>query len=147
MTNRIFYEPVSGFIGHTAASRLLAQEARLQEWVGFNCEEAFPAAASVLTALHAYPEATSPMTAGFNFAFGTVGKEPMFVTFEKDSKRAKRFAGAMASLTGGVFVYDNQQFLFDPACDGDGDDARSHCGAQLPRDKHAPEHEHKHARA
>lgn len=38
---------------------------------------------------------------GFNFAFDTVDKEPMFATFGKDPARAKRMGGAMSSLTGG----------------------------------------------
>ena len=101
MTRHIFHEPSPGVIAHTAASKLLAEDAALQDWVGFNSEDIFPAAANVLTALKTHPEATSLTQTGFNFAFETVDKEPMFVTFGKDPKRAKRMGGAMASLTGG----------------------------------------------
>ncbi|KAG5912676.1 Alpha-1,3-mannosyltransferase cmt1, partial [Claviceps sorghi] len=101
MTNRIFYEPSPGSIAHTAASRLLAEDQALQDWVGFNSEDIFPAAANVVNALRAHPEATSLTTTGFNYAFNTVDKEPMFVTFGKDPARARRMGGAMASLTGG----------------------------------------------
>ncbi|GJC97070.1 O-Methyltransferase [Colletotrichum higginsianum] len=101
MTNRIFREPSPGVIAHTAASRLLAEDQSLQDWVGYNLEDNFPASAHVLQALNAYPEATSLTRTGFNFAFDTVDKEPMFVTFGKDPARAKRFGGAMLSLTGG----------------------------------------------
>lgn len=101
MTNHVFSEPSPGFIAHTAASRMLAQDNSLQNWVGFNSEDIFPAAANVLTSLKTHPEATSLTTTGFNFAFDTVDKEPMFVTFGKDPARAKRMGGAMASLTGG----------------------------------------------
>ncbi|TQN68224.1 Chlorophenol O-methyltransferase [Colletotrichum shisoi] len=101
MTNRIFREPSPGVIAHTAASRLLAEDHSLQDWVGYNLEDNFPASAHVLQALNAYPEATSLTRTGFNFAFDTVDKEPMFVTFGKDPARAKRFGGAMLSLTGG----------------------------------------------
>ncbi|KAK2608453.1 Alpha-1,3-mannosyltransferase cmt1 [Conoideocrella luteorostrata] len=101
MTNHIFCEPKPGWVGHTAASRLLAEDSALQDWVGFNSEDIFPAAANVLKSLREYPEATSLTTTGFNFAFETVDKEPMFVTFGKDPARAKRMGGAMASLTGG----------------------------------------------
>ncbi|POR33278.1 Sterigmatocystin 8-O-methyltransferase [Tolypocladium paradoxum] len=115
MTNRIFCEPEPGLIAHTAASRLLAQDAALQDWVGFNSEDIFPAAANVLTALKTHPEATSLTTTGFNFAFGTVGEEPMFVTFGKDPVRARRMGGAMASLTRGEgyelrYLVDNYDF-------------------------------------
>ncbi|KAL0937797.1 o-methyltransferase [Colletotrichum truncatum] len=101
MTARIFREPSPGVIAHTAASRLLAEDQTLQDWVGYNLEDNFPASAHVLQALKAYPEATSLTRTGFNVAFNTVDKEPMFVTFGKDPARAKRFGGAMVSLTGG----------------------------------------------
>ncbi|KAG5913039.1 Alpha-1,3-mannosyltransferase cmt1 [Claviceps africana] len=101
MTNSIFYEPSPGSIAHTAASRLLAEDQALQDWVGFQSEDIFPAAANVVNALRAHPEATSLTTTGFNYAFDTVDKEPMFVTFGKDPDRARRMGGAMTSLTGG----------------------------------------------
>lgn len=101
MTNHIFCEPEPGLIAHTAASRLLAEDQSLHDWVGFNSEDVFPAAANVLKSLKTHPEATSLTTTGFNFAFDTVDKEPMFVTFGRDAARAKRMGGAMASLTGG----------------------------------------------
>ncbi|KAK5991011.1 Chlorophenol O-methyltransferase [Cladobotryum mycophilum] len=101
MTNRIFQEPSPGFIAHTAASRLLAEDQTAQDWVGFNCEEVFPASGHVLQALREHPEAISLDHTGFNYAFGTQGQEPMFVTLGKNPVRAKRFGGAMANLTGG----------------------------------------------
>ncbi|KAK3939455.1 O-methyltransferase [Diplogelasinospora grovesii] len=101
MTNGIFREPSPGVIAHTAASRLLAEDEALQAWIGFNCEDIFPAAAHVIDAIKTYPEATSLVQTGFCFAFGTVSKEPMFVTFGKDPERARRMGRAMVSLTGG----------------------------------------------
>ncbi|KAI1407788.1 S-adenosyl-L-methionine-dependent methyltransferase [Hypoxylon sp. FL1857] len=101
MTNRLFQEPRPGVIAHTAASRLLAEDQDLQAWVGFNTEDAYPGSAHVIDALKEFPEATSLTHTGFNFAFNTVDKEPMFVTIGKDPKRARRMAQAMSSLTGG----------------------------------------------
>lgn len=101
MTNHVFCEPSPGVIAHTAASRLLATDAELAAWVGFNAEDIFPASAHSLQALRQFPEATSLTRSGFQFAFDTVDKEPMFVTFGKDESRAKRMGRAMASLTGG----------------------------------------------
>ncbi|RFU75978.1 o-methyltransferase, family 2 [Trichoderma arundinaceum] len=101
MTNNIFCEPSPGFIAHTANSRLLAQDASLQAWIGFNSEDIFPAAGHVMQALKTHPEATSITHTGFNFAFSTVGEEPMFVTLGKDPVKAKRFAYAMRSFTSG----------------------------------------------
>lgn len=101
MTNNIFCEPSPGFIAHTANSRLLAQDTSLQAWIGFNSEDIFPAAGHVMQALKSHPEATSITHTGFNFAFSTVGEEPMFVTLGKDPVKAKRFANAMLSFTNG----------------------------------------------
>ena len=101
ITNNIFREPSPCMIGHTAASQALAEDENLQAWVGFNSEDIFPAAAHVLQALNRYPEATDLKQAGFQFAFDTVDKEPMFATFGKDPVRAKRMGKAMTSPTGG----------------------------------------------
>ncbi|KAK0718885.1 S-adenosyl-L-methionine-dependent methyltransferase [Apiosordaria backusii] len=101
ITNKIFSEPTPGYIAHTAASKILALDDDLQAWVGFNGEDILPASAHVLQALQAHPEATSLTRTGFQFAFNTVDKEPMFVTFGKDPNRAKRMGKAMVSLTGG----------------------------------------------
>ncbi|KAG5754346.1 hypothetical protein H9Q69_011785 [Fusarium xylarioides] len=115
MTNKIFQESTPGFIAHTAASKMLAQDASLQAWVGLNGEDFLPAGAHTLEALRADPEATSLTRTGFNYAWGTVDKEPMFATFGKDPPRGKRFAEAMASLTGGEgyevrYLVDNYDF-------------------------------------
>lgn len=101
MTKGLFHEPSPNHIAHTAASRALAEDADLEAWLGFNADDIFPAAAHVLEAITAYPEATSLTRSGFCFAFDTVDKEPMFVTFGKDANRARRMGKAMASLTGG----------------------------------------------
>ncbi|KAK7426527.1 Alpha-1,3-mannosyltransferase cmt1 [Neonectria magnoliae] len=101
MTNKVFHEPEPGLIAHTAASRMLAEDSDLQAWVGFNSEDIFPAAAHSLQSLRTHPDGTSLVRTGFNFAFNTVDKEPMFATFGKDPVRAKRMGRAMASLTGG----------------------------------------------
>ncbi|XXH05904.1 hypothetical protein Hte_012346 [Hypoxylon texense] len=101
MANRLFREPQPGVVAHTAASKLLATDGDLQAWVGFNGEEVYPGSAHVLDALRQHPEATSLHHTGFNYAFGTVGEEPMFVTLGKEPARARRMAKAMASLTGG----------------------------------------------
>ncbi|KAK0749352.1 S-adenosyl-L-methionine-dependent methyltransferase [Schizothecium vesticola] len=101
MTKGLFHEPEPNLIAHTAASRALAEDADLEAWVGFNADDIFPAAAHVLEAITAYPEATSLTRSGFCFAFDTVDKEPMFVTFGKDANRARRMGKAMVSLTGG----------------------------------------------
>lgn len=119
MTNHIFHEPQPGLIAHTAASRLLATDAELAAWVGFNAEDILPSAAHVLPQLRAHPEATSLTRAGFQAAFGT--DEPMFATFGRDAARASRMGRAMVSLTGGE-GYEVDYFV--NACDLSAEDAR-----------------------
>lgn len=101
MTNYMFYEPSPGYIAHTANSRVLAQDSSLQAWVGFNSDSCFPAAAKVPDALKGHPEAVEPTHAGFNYAFDTVGKEPMYATLAKKPIESDRFARAMVSFTHG----------------------------------------------
>lgn len=47
MTNRIFYEPRAGYVAHTAASRELATDQGLQDWIGTVIEEWHPASEKV----------------------------------------------------------------------------------------------------
>ncbi|KAI1635562.1 S-adenosyl-L-methionine-dependent methyltransferase [Biscogniauxia mediterranea] len=121
MTAQVFREPSPGHIGHTAASRLLIEDQALQAWVGFNTEDVYPGSAHVLDALRRFPEATSFLRAGYNVAFDTVDREPMFVTFGKDAARAKRMGQAMSSLTGGE-GYEVSYLV--GACDLSAEDAR-----------------------
>ncbi|KAL8413696.1 hypothetical protein RB594_005085 [Gaeumannomyces avenae] len=101
MTRRVFCEPSPAQIGHTAASRLLASDPAMQAWIGLNTEDFLPAAGHVLQSLLASPEATSPLQAGFNYAWGTAGIEPMFATFSREPARAHRLGHALSSMTGG----------------------------------------------
>jgi hypothetical protein len=47
MTNRIFHEPKPGVVAHTAASRLLAENGLVRDFVGMGSEERFKSAAFV----------------------------------------------------------------------------------------------------
>lgn len=47
MTNHIFEEPRKGIVAHTAASRLLAEDQLMRDFVGIACEEHFPGAPRV----------------------------------------------------------------------------------------------------
>jgi hypothetical protein len=42
MTNRIFKEVSPGVVAHTAASKILAQDQAMEDWVGFCTEDLFP---------------------------------------------------------------------------------------------------------
>lgn len=51
MTRRVFHEPRPGYVGHTASSRLLAENKRVRDFSGIICEERFPASAKVCSCL------------------------------------------------------------------------------------------------
>jgi len=46
MTNRIFKEVSPGVVAHTAASRVLAEDKAMQDWVGMATEDIMPVRAS-----------------------------------------------------------------------------------------------------
>ncbi|TVY26927.1 O-methyltransferase [Lachnellula hyalina] len=102
MTNRIFWEVDPDTVAHTAASRVLAEDVAMDDWVGFCVEDMFPATSQTVSALKSHPSADEPTRTGFCVANNTADIEPMFATFSQSPARAKRFGGAMASLTGGV---------------------------------------------
>ncbi|KAG9231340.1 O-methyltransferase-domain-containing protein [Amylocarpus encephaloides] len=101
MTNRIFREVNPDEVAHTAASRVLAEDEVMNDWVGFCTSDIFPAGSRVIQALTEHSSASEPTQTGFCTANNTTNIEPMFATFGKDPKRAKRMGGAMTSLTGG----------------------------------------------
>ncbi|KAL8830047.1 MAG: hypothetical protein Q9191_001664 [Dirinaria sp. TL-2023a] len=48
MTFRIFQEPRRGIVRHTAASKMLAKNHRMRQWIGMTAEDFWPAATKVL---------------------------------------------------------------------------------------------------
>jgi hypothetical protein len=99
MTNRIFRESRDGYVAHTAISRVLLEDANMADWVGVCSAEFFPAAARTVDALQKYPASQEPTQTGYSLAH--CPDKPMFAEMGKDPARAKRFGGAMGSLTGG----------------------------------------------
>jgi hypothetical protein len=99
MKNRIFHEPVLGFIAHTSHSTVLTLP-QMNDWVGFCVEDMWPAAAQTISALKEYPQADDSTKCGFCKAEGGMGKQNLFQTLRSDKKRAGRFSGAMKSLLG-----------------------------------------------
>lgn len=99
MTNRIFREPRDGFVAHTAASRVLLEDKMMVDWVGVCSAEFFQAAAHTVDALVKYGNSQEPAETGYSLAH--CPDVPIFAHMGKDPVRAKRFGGAMISLTGG----------------------------------------------
>ncbi|PBP15774.1 S-adenosyl-L-methionine-dependent methyltransferase [Diplocarpon rosae] len=112
MTNRIFREVSPGVVAHTAASRVLAEDSMMNDWVGFCVEDMWPAASQTIPAIQLNPAADDMSQTGFCLANNTTDIEPMFATFGKSPARAKRMGGAMVSLTSGegyelAYLLDN----------------------------------------
>lgn len=57
---RIFCEPRTGVIAHSAASRQIADDPRVASWVGAGVDEMWPAAEKVVDALKKWPQAAEP---------------------------------------------------------------------------------------
>jgi hypothetical protein len=60
IAHRVFLEPRPGFIAHSAASRLIANDTRVASWVGAGVDEMWPAALNIVPALEKWPEAAEP---------------------------------------------------------------------------------------
>lgn len=60
MTKHIFHEPRKGVVVHTAASRLLAEDAQMLDWVGASSDELWQAAAQTVNAMVKYPGSQDP---------------------------------------------------------------------------------------
>lgn len=69
------------------------------DWVGLCTSDFFPAAAHTVDAMAKWPGSQEPTQTGFSVAWNI--DVPMFVEIGKNPARAKRFGGAMQSLTGG----------------------------------------------
>ena len=55
MTKHIFREPHKGYVVHMAASRLLAGESQLRDWVGASADELWQATLRTVNALVKFP--------------------------------------------------------------------------------------------
>ncbi|EED16326.1 O-methyltransferase, putative [Talaromyces stipitatus ATCC 10500] len=99
IAHRIFREPRPGFIAHSAASRLIAEDTRVASWVGANVDDMWPAAEKVVDALVKWPLAEEPNQTGFALANGT--DQSFYAELEKNPDRARRFGGAMSFFTTG----------------------------------------------
>ncbi|KAJ9367330.1 hypothetical protein DTO282F9_7368 [Paecilomyces variotii] len=99
IAHRVFKEPRPGVIAHSAASRQIAEDARVASWVGANVDDMWPAAEKVVDALVKWPLAAEPNQTGFSLANGT--DQSFYAELAKNPDRARRFAGAMSFFTTG----------------------------------------------
>ncbi|GAD92073.1 hypothetical protein AN5415.2 [Paecilomyces variotii No. 5] len=97
MTNRIFREPESGLVAHTSVSALLVRSKSLNDWVGYTCEETYPASAKLVEAYEKYGASQKPNEAAYGVAFNT--DKPMFAHLAEFPERERRFANTMIEMT------------------------------------------------
>ncbi|OTA81647.1 hypothetical protein M434DRAFT_25216 [Hypoxylon sp. CO27-5] len=94
---RIFQEPRPGVIAHSAASRQIAEDPDIADWVSVNVNELWPSALNAIEALSKWKRADEPNQTGFSLANET--NDPFYVEIYKDPERARRFRGAMSAFT------------------------------------------------
>jgi len=98
MTNRIFCEPSKGRIAHTRASRLLLEDAPLNSWVGFMCNDLWLPIANVVKAMKKWPGSEESTETSVNLAYDQ--NLPWFDFIQQDPTFAKRYNLAMQAHGG-----------------------------------------------
>ncbi|KAL8938659.1 MAG: hypothetical protein Q9216_003779 [Gyalolechia sp. 2 TL-2023] len=93
MTFRIFQEPREGVVCHTAASKTIADDPMLRQWIGMIAEELWPAATKTVDAITKWPGSEEPNHTGFGIAHDT--DATIFDDVAKDPGRDQRYADAM----------------------------------------------------
>ncbi|KAI0139471.1 putative O-methyltransferase [Hypoxylon sp. NC0597] len=90
----IFREPRPGVIAHSAASRQIAENPAIADWVSVNVNELWPLAIKTVDALTKWRRADEPNQTGFSLANET--NDPFYVEVSKHPERARRLRGAMS---------------------------------------------------
>ncbi|MCJ1464907.1 hypothetical protein MMC07_003522 [Pseudocyphellaria aurata] len=93
MAHHLFREPTPGVVAHTAASKVLAENPLMHQWLGMVSEELWPAATRTVDAIAKWPGSQEPNHAGFNIAHDT--GDHCFTSIAKSPARSQRFAEAM----------------------------------------------------
>lgn len=97
MTSYIFTEPAPGMVAHTAASRLLSENAFARSVTAVRCDEHFAGSARVADALSQHPGSEEPSLSGWGLANNA--SKPLFVELaEKHPERAATFFQGMTAM-------------------------------------------------
>ncbi|KAA8568576.1 hypothetical protein MFRU_012g01210 [Monilinia fructicola] len=99
MTNHMFKEVRPGVVAHTAASKLLATNPLIKDYVGIASEERFQAAAHTVEALQTYGIAKEPNETGYSIGHRTT--KGLYEELSAHPSRGKRFANAMSAINSG----------------------------------------------
>lgn len=93
--HRVFQEPRKGFVAHTAASRLLAEDPGTRGSVSLRCDECWPACARTVDAIQ--EKSQEPNKTGFSLANKT--NDTIYEFLGRNPSRAKRFSTAMTAFS------------------------------------------------
>lgn len=92
MSQHVFHEPRAGAVAHTAASRLLAEDALLHQWMAWKTDEGWAASQHACAAMAAWPGSGEPGQTGFALAHGG---QAMWPYLSGQPARLRRFADVM----------------------------------------------------
>lgn len=96
MTSHIFCEPQPGIVAHTAASRLIAENPLIQDFIGNVCEIRFPASARTADALDKYGHSQDASQSGYSLSANTA--RGLYDELAHHPEQARRWTGAMSLL-------------------------------------------------
>ncbi|KAL9610543.1 MAG: hypothetical protein Q9167_004755 [Letrouitia subvulpina] len=105
--HRVFCEPEPGFVAHSAASWILAENSGIRDSLGMLFDESWPAYAKTVEALARFPKSEEPNASVSNtrpnsvlgFAVANNTTLPMYAFLAQDPTRAKRFASTMSTAS------------------------------------------------
>ncbi|KAI8944221.1 S-adenosyl-L-methionine-dependent methyltransferase [Xylaria longipes] len=99
VAQRVFEEPRPGVIVHSAASRLLAEDPGVHDYIATCSDELWQAAAQTCNAMTRFPGSQEPTETGFSLANNT--DKSMYQYLSDYPGRSARFANMMRGFTGG----------------------------------------------
>ena len=117
MSQRIFYEPQPGYVAHTHASRLLAENANVRDYFGTVCQEVWPGAARLVDAVGTWPGGRSRDETGYQLAHGRT----LYQTLAAEPAKQVRYDSAMGAFNKDrAYSHEHTIHGFDWAGLGDG---------------------------
>ncbi|KAI1212023.1 putative O-methyltransferase [Annulohypoxylon truncatum] len=97
IAQHIFTEPRPGVVAHSAASRLIAENKVLADWLRYSSDDLWHAAYHMSDAMAKYPGSEEPGETAF--ALSNKTDKDMFRFFAENPERSLRFAAAMRFFT------------------------------------------------
>ncbi|KAI2468770.1 putative O-methyltransferase [Annulohypoxylon bovei var. microspora] len=97
IAQHIFVEPRPGVVAHSAASRLIAENKVLADWLRYSTSDLWHAAYHMSDAMAQFPGSEEPGETGF--ALSNKTNKGMFQFFAENPERSLRFAAAMRFFT------------------------------------------------